>query len=526
MFPRLIRPLLLSATLTALFTAQAETVFHRGNDAEPSTMDPQLAQGMPEMHILRDLFVGLVDEDADATLIPGVAERWDISEDGRTYTFHLRDSQWSDGTPVTAEDFVYAWQRAVDPETGSQYSFFLYPIKGARAINDGEAAPEALAVTATDDHTLMVELENPTPYFLDMLVNAVTYPVPKAVVEKHGTQWTRPEHIVSNGAFVMSDWQPQAQLTLSKSSHYYDADAVTLDKVIYYPTEDQNGALQRYRAGELDFTSDVPNEKLKWIRANLPDELHTHNFLGTYYFGFNLTKPPFQDNLALREALTLAVEREPIVTHIAASGEPPAYSFVVPGVAGYTPYQPAYAELPWDARLKKAKEKYADAGYNAENPLKVELLYNTNDNNKKIAIAVAAMWKQALGVETELVNKEWKSYLNDRKTYQTQVFRGSWIGDYNDPNTFLDLFVSNSGSNTIGLSDPHYDELIALAAEEADPTARMQLFRDAEKRLLDNYSLIPVYFYVSKHMIKPYVSGYTDNVMNHWPSKYIRIAAH
>lgn len=514
---------LLALLLLAALDTQAENVLHRSNDDEPSTLDPQLAQGMPEMHILRDMFLGLVDEAPDASLIAGAAERWEISKDGLTYTFHLRDGKWSDGTAVTAQDFVYAWQRALDPAVGSKYAFFLYPIKNAKTINEGNAEVAALGAEAIDARTLKVQLENPTPYFLGMLTNAVAYPVPKAVVEKHQKEWTRPENIVSNGAFTLQEWQPQARLVLAKAPHYFNADQVSLDKVIYYPTQ-PNAALQRYRAGELDFTSDVPVEQLKWVRENLPQELHTHSQLGVFYYGFNLTKPPFKDNIKLREALTLAVEREPIVKNITGSGEEPAYSFVVPGVDNYgASYRPAYADMPREERIARAKQLYAEAGYGKDNPLKVELLYNTNENNQKISVAIAAMWKQTLGVKTELINKEWKTYLSDRRSYNTQVFRGSWLGDYNDANTFLDLFVSGGGSNTVGLADPEFDALIAQAAQTQDMDKRSEILHQAEKRLIDNFSLIPVYYFVSKHMVKPYVSGYEANVMDHWQSKYLKV---
>lgn len=515
-------------TLSLLFGAlssaslNAETL-RRAIDDEPSSLDPQLAQGMPEMHILRDMFVGLVDEAADASLVAGVAERWEIADEGFTYRFYLRDSKWSDGSPVSADDFVYAWRRAVDPAFGSKYAFFLYPVKNAQAINEGKLPVDQLGIVAKDDKTLVVTLEHPTPYFLDMLVNAVAYPVPKKTVEQHGAAWTRPENIVVNGAYHLKDWQPQGFLRLEKSPLYYGADSVRLDEVIYYPTPDQSAALKRYRAGELDLTSDVPNEQMPWIRAHLKDELKINPYLGVFYFGFNLTKAPFKDNPKLRAALSLAVEREPIVEHITAGGEKPAFHFVVPQIQGYTPYIPADAQLSREQRLEKARALYAEAGYSKENPLKIELLYNTNEVNKKISVAIAAMWQSALGVQTQLVNKEWKTYLIDRRNYDTQVFRGTWVGDYNDANTFLDLFVSGGGSNTVGLADKEFDKLIAQAAGEQDQTARAALLQQAERRLLDNYSLIPIYFFVSKHMVKPYVRGYQENVMDHWHSKYLWI---
>ena len=520
MNPTLPLAALLAATA---ITAHADNTFNRSNDAEPSTLDPQLAQGTAEMHILRDMYEGLVSEDPAAEIIPGIAEEWDVSDDGKVYTFHLRDAKWSDGEPVTADDFVYAWQRGVDPAVGSNYSFMLYPVKNAQAIAKGEATPDTLGIKAIDDHTLEVTLENPTPYFICMLVNAVAYPVPKHIVEQYGDQWTRAEHSVSNGPFTLEEWTPQATITLQKSPTYWDSAAVSLDHVVYHVAEDKNAELQRYRAGELDWTADVPGEQMKWIHANLDDELNIHNYLGTYYYGFNLTKEPFKDNKPLREALTLAIDRDLIVNNITGAGETAAYSFVVPGVSHYDTFTPKYAKLDAEERHERSKELYAEAGYSAENPLKIELLYNTNDDNKRIAIAISQMWKQVLGVEAELVNQEWKVYLNNRRQKNTEVFRASWLGDYDDPNTFLELWTSEGGSNSIGYSDPEYDKLLTDAAAEQDMGKRSALLREAEERLLANYSLIPIYFYVSKHMVKPYVSGYAGNVMNHWPSKYIKV---
>lgn len=512
---------ILLSMLTTAFAAQAQTVFNRGNEAEPSTLDPQLAQGTAEMDILRDMYVGLVDIDGKGELIPGVAEKWDISDDGKTYTFHLRESTWSDGTPLNAHDFVYSWQRALDPATGSKYAFFLFPLKNGKAVNEGKAEVASLGISAVDDKTLKVELENPTPYFLGMLVNAVTYPVPKHIIDKKGKEWSK--HPIGNGAFKLDSWTPNANVVLSKSEHYYDAGTVKLDKVVYHVSEDRNAELARYRAGELDWTTSIPNDQIKWIEENLKDELHLANYLGTVYYGFNLTKEPFKDNPKLREALTLAVDRDPIVKNIVATGEQPAYGYVVPGVNDYTPYTPEYAKLSKDERLARAKKAYEEAGYSKDKPLKVEILYSTNDLNKKISIALAAMWKEALGVEATLVNKEWKAYLSDRREYKTQIFRGSWIGDYNDANTFLEMFQTGGGSNTVGLADAEYDALLAKAAAETDVEKRAAILLEAEKRLVDNYSLVPLYFAVSKHLIKPYVKGYQPNVLNLTPSKYFSI---
>lgn len=519
----LFKMMLLSGTVLGA-SVHAEMVLRRGNGSEPQTIDPQLRQGNPAANILYDLFEGLVSETADGHIVPGLAEKWEVSEDGLTYTFHLRDANWSDGTPITAGDVVYGWQRGVDPATGSDYAFLLYPVKNAEVITSGEEKDlSKLGIKALDDKTLEVTLNTPTPYFLGLLTNSIAYPVPKKTVEKYGNAWTKPENIVSNGAFKMSKWVPQASMELVKSDNYWDKDTVKLDKVIYYPIEDQNAGLKRFRAGEIDWTYEIPLDQVKFIKENLADDLHVNNYLGVYYYGFNLTKPPFKDNLPLRKALSLAINRDNIVEKVTGIGEKPAYGFVVPGVLGSDPYQPVEASLTQAERLAEAKKLYKEAGYSKDKPLEVELLYNTSETHKKIAIVVAAMWKQALGVKVSLVNQEWKVYLQNRNEKNTQAYRAGWIGDYNDANTFLELFQSNSGLNSPGFKSPEFDQLLKDAASEQDMDKRAQILKSAEKIFVDSYAVMPIYFYVSKHMISPKVKGYQPNVMDHAPSKYMWI---
>lgn len=299
---------------------------------------------------------------------------------------------------------------------------------------------------------------------------------------------------------------------------------VKLDKVVFYPTEDQNAELKRFRAGELDWTYEVPNDQFKFIKKELADDFKVANYLGTYYYGLNTTKPPFKDNLPLRKALALAINRDVLVDKVIGTGETPAYGFVVPGVLGATPYTPDYATLTQKARIEMAKKLYAEAGYSADKPLELELRYNTSENHKKIAIAVAAMWKQALGVKTSLINEEWKVYLQTRKTKEkTQAFRAGWIGDYNDANTFLELFLGNSGLNDVGFNSPEFDSLLKQAGQETDADKRAQLMYDAEKIFVDDFALIPIYHYVIKRMVSPKVKGYDLNVMDHSRSKYMWI---
>ncbi len=487
-------------------------VLHRANDDEPATLDPQLAQNSAEMHILRDLFVGLMDENHQGKLIGGMAEKWRVSPDGLTYVFTLRPSQWSDGQPVKAGDFVFAWQRAVNPEVGSKFSGFLKPVKNASAIMSGQMKElNQLGVRALDDRHLQVELNQPTPYFLEMLVNPVTYPVPRHIVERYGRDW--PKYLVSNGPFQLELWQPNNRIVLSRSPYYYNRAQVRLEQVVYYPIPNMETQLQLYRAGRLDFTSDIPNSKIKWIREHLGRELHTNPFWTIYYYGFNLEREPFKNNRKLRQALALAVDRVKLVEKVTGAGERPAYSFVVPGISNYLPYVPAYARLNQQRRNEMAQQLYREAGFSREKPVKFELLFNENDNNRRIVQAITAMWQEVLGVDVELRGLEWKHYLQARRSTDSQMFRASWLADYDNASSFLDIFADGK--------DDSYSLLLAQAGAELDLAKRGQLLRQAEKLLLEEQRLIPLYFLVSHHLIKPEVKGFSANVMNRVYSKYM-----
>ncbi|WP_299373146.1 peptide ABC transporter substrate-binding protein [uncultured Kiloniella sp.] len=514
-----------TSALVAPSVASAEMVFNRGNGSEPGTLDPQISEGVPSAHILRDLFEGLTAEHTDGSIIPGQAESWTISEDGKTFVFKIRDNaKWSNGDPVTAHDFVYAWQRAVAPATGTAYSFLLYPLENAQAISSGEEKDlSKLGVKATDDRTLEVKLSGPAPYFLGMITHSVAYPVHKGTVEAKGASWTRPENMVSNGAFKLQEWTPQSRIVAVKSDTYWNKDTVQLDKVVYYPTESQTTALKRYRAGELDWTYEVPNDQIKWIKENMADEFHVSNYLGTYYYGFNMTKPPFNDP-KLRKAFSMAIDRDILTSKIVTAGEVPAYAFVVPGVTGYDAVYSDFKAKDQAARNAEALKLYEEAGYSKDNPIEIELRYNTSDNHKKIAIAVASMWKKTFGAKVNLVNEEWKVYLETRKLKEaTQAFRAGWIGDYNDPNTFLELWLSDSGLNDTGFDNPEFDSLLKQAGLEQDATKRKELLMKAEAIFLEANAVAPIYHYVTKRMVKPYVKGWQSNVMDHIRSQYITI---
>jgi oligopeptide transport system substrate-binding protein len=505
----------------------AVQVLHKGNGAEPQTLDPHKSEGVPASNILRDLFEGLTIEAPNGDLMPGAAESWEISADGLVYTFKLRaGARWSNGDPVTAADFAYGLRRSVDPKTLSRYTAILKPIANAEQVANGALPVSALGVQAVDDHTLEIRLASPAPYFLGLLNHSATYPVHRASAEQHGDRYARPGNLVGNGAYRLAEWTVQSHIKLVRNAHYWDDADTTIDEVYYYPLENQAAELKRYRADELDFTNELPYKQLTWIRENLADELVLAPYLGSYYYGLNITQPPFKDNLKLRQALALAVDRDIITRQVTGAGEIPAYGWVPP-VNNYQSQRMPGAELSQAEREVRAKQLYAEAGYGPENPLTVEFLYNTHQNHKSIGVAVASMWKTVLGVETRLINQEWKVFLEARrKKTDTQVFRGGWIGDYNDAFTFAELLHSENAQNDAGYANPEYDRLLQAAARERDLARRAELLQSAEAVLLADQPLIPIYFYVTKRLVKPWVGGFQPNIMDHHYTKDMFILAH
>ncbi|MDY6942342.1 MAG: peptide ABC transporter substrate-binding protein [Pseudomonadota bacterium] len=496
------------------------TVLRKGNGAEPQTLDPHRAEDVSSSNILRDLYEGLVLTGSDGGPIPGVAESWDISADGKTYIFNLRPTaHWSNGDPVVAADFVAGMRRSVDPATGSNYGLILAPILNAEAILAGDLAPRALAVDALDAHTLRIQLKAPTPYFLGLLTHSTTYPIHRSSLKAYGERFARPGHMVSNGAYSLAEAVVQSHITLRRNPYYWDNANTHIDEVRYYPIEDASAEFKRYRAGELDWGG-VPTAQFPWAKEHLGSQLHVNPYLGTYYYGFNLTRPPFAGAEKLRRALSMAIDRTVLAEKITGAGEIPAYGWVPPGLPGYEQQQLDYAEWTQEERITEARRLYAEAGYSADNPLRVEIRYNTLEDHRKIAVAISQMWKQALGVQTTLFNEEWKVFLQNRKQKQvTEVFRAGWIGDYPDPYTFLELMHSQHGINDSGYDNLDYDALLAAISQLPDGEARNRLMAQAESRLLADHPVIPLFFYVSKTLIKPWVEGYVPNIMNHHYTK-------
>ncbi|WFU00599.1 peptide ABC transporter substrate-binding protein [Rhizobium sp. CB3171] len=509
-------------TLLSVSAHAATLNIHNGGD--PTSLDPQKISGDWENRIDGDIFEGLVTEDPKDNPIPGQAASWTISPDQKVYTFKLRDGiKWSDGQPVTAQDFVFAFQRLMDPKTAAQYAYLQYTILNAEKINKGEIKDlSQLGVKAIDDKTLEITLENPTPYFLNALMHYTAYPLPKHVVESKGDEWVKIGNIVTNGPYKPTEWVPGSHVSMVKSDQYYDAKDIKIDNVNYYTLEDQAAALKRYRAGEFDILTSFPADQFDWIQKNLPGQAHVVPFLGTYYYVLNATKPPFNDK-RVRQALSMAVNREVIGPKILGTGELPMYSWVPPGTANYG--EPAYVswkDEPYKQKVEEAKKLLKDAGFGPDHPLKAQLRYNTNDNHKRIAVAIAAMWKP-LGVDIELYNTETKVHYDEMQRGQVEIGRAGWLADYNDPINFLNLLSTGVEMNYGRWSNPDYDALIKRGNEQTDLQKRAEIYKKAEQLALDDSAAIPIYYYVSQNIVAPKVQGFVDNIQDIHRTRWLSI---
>mgnify|MGYP001030500124 CR=1 FL=1 len=500
-----------------------QQVLHRGNSEEPQTLDPHLASGVPTANILRDLFEGLTTTRPDGEIVPGAAGRWNVSRDGITYTFYLRpEGRWSNGEPLTAGDFVFSFRRAVSPATAAAYGRMLVPILNAPAILSGQLPPDQLGVEALNELTVQITLSDPTPYFLGLLTHATTYPVYRPAIEAHGDSHVRPGNLVSNGAYRLRDWLPRSQIVLERNPHFHSDDQTIINEVFYYPIEDENTEFQRFRSNGLHWTHEVPSNQFRWLESNLSDALLISPWFGTYFFSFNLTRAPFIDNLELRQALNLAVDRSILTEKVSQFGEIPTFTLIPPGTPDYPSPIPEAADWTQAERQQRALELYQAAGYSLEQPLEVELRYNTSENHRKLAVSVAAMWKQVLGVRTRLVNEEFRVFLQNRALRRnTEVFRAGWIGDYQDPFTFLELFHSEHGRNDAGYNNPRYDRILNQISTERIPARRRNLMVEAERMLLADQVVLPIYVYVTKRLIDPTLKGWQPNIMDFHPSRYL-----
>ena len=514
--------LLLGSGMAAARTSPGTDALQRGNGPEPSTLDahrcPEVACG----NILRDLYEGLVAEDARGRVIPGMATSWDVSGDGRTWTFHLRAGlRWSNGEPLTAGQIVASFRRAFEPATAAPFAVHFDALENAARVQRGEVAPARLGIQATDDRTVVFRLDR-SAALPQLLLLPIAYPVYLPALRAFGTQHTRPGKLVSNGAYRLAAWAPQSSVGLLRNRYFREAAPIM--RVNFLVTEDASSELQRFQAGGLHITETVPPQPLPQLRRRFGSQLRISPYLGSMWLGLNLTQPPLRGNPALREALSLAIDRDKLTRYITGLGETPAYGVVPPGVADYLP-----ASLPWArntqaAREALARQRYRAAGFSDDKPLQIELRYNTSTPHRRMNLAIAAMWREVLGARVTLRNEEWKVFVGNRKQRViTQAFRGGWIADVNDARNFLANFESGSVTNWSGLADPVFDSLMTSADRAASPSLRAIALRRAEARLLDQQAVVPVYFYTSKHLVRPEVGGFDANPLDHHPSRFLRL---
>lgn len=496
-----------------------------GNDGEPLTLDPQQSETLYETRVIGDLMVGLTTEAADGSTMPGMAERWETSPDGLTWTFHLRPALWSDGVPVAADDFVFAYRRILDPKTGATYAYLPQVLKNGRAVNAGELPPAALGARALDARTLQLTLEHPTPYLPELLKHVSFYPAPAHVVRRYGDGWVQPGRYVSNGPYRLAAWRLGDRIALAKNPRFYDAAHVCLDRVTYYPTPDYVAAERRVANGELDISSTFQSNRLAHIEAAMPGFARTHMWLSTSYLTFNTRdRGPLQD-LRVRRALSEAIDREFITAKLLRAGQQPAYRFVPPGTAGAAPGpSTVWAGRPLAERQAQARALLAQAGYGPDRPLKIELKTATASDSLLLALAVQADWR-AIGVEARVAQNESQILFANLRARDFQTALVNWSADYDDPLTFLEIFQSNTGSQNYGdYRNPAYDRLLAAAAQEPNAAKRLATLAQAEQLALADEAFGPIYFWVSRNLVSPRVSGFVDNVANKHRARWLCLA--
>jgi oligopeptide transport system substrate-binding protein len=496
---------------------QTEQHFVFNNGSEPETLDPHIMTGSPEIRLAGALYEGLTTLDP-STLEPrpGIADRWTISKDGKRVTFHIRPSAtWSDGQPIVAADFVHSWQRALTPSTGGSYANLLFAIRGAEDYFHGKHSDfSTVGIHAPDATTLVVELTSPCTYFLELTAFPTYAPVRTDLISKHNLKWTSPEHLVVSGPFMLDEWKPRQHIKLVRNPHYWDASFVKLDRVTAMPLDDLNTAYQLFLKGELHWMESIPQARVDEIKRN-PD-YYVLPFFGTYYYRFNVTKPPF-DNRLVRIALSLATDRREITRHVLRSGQIPVASYCPP-VAGYEPVE----GLPYDR--DRARRTLAEAGYGSGGKAfpPIEILYNTSEAHKTVAEAIAAQWRRNLGITASARNVEWKIFLNDMRDLNYQVCRSSWIGDYGDPSTFFDCFRGGDGNNRTGWTHTVYDQLAHIVRQESNPAARHSMFRKMEEILVEGECpILPIYRYVNQGLLAENVGGWYGNIRDLHNMKYI-----
>lgn len=484
----------------------------KNNGAEPQSLDPHKIEGVPESNLARDQFEGLVITNLDGDVIPGVAESWEHDE-AKVWRFKLRENaKWSNGDPVTAHDFVYSWKRLADPNTASPYASYLQyaHIENVDDIVNGNADPETLGVKALDDLTFEVTLSEPVPYLDKLVGHTVLSPVHKATVEAHGNQWTSPKNFVGNGAYKLKEWVVNERIVLERNDQYWDNDKTVIDEVTFLAIDSEVTAVNRYRSGEIDITNTIPVELFPRLKRDLPNEVKVTPYLCTYYYEINNEKAPF-DDARVRTALKLAVDRDIVVNKVVAQGQTEAFGFTPPFMADMEAVEPEWFTWSQKERNAKAVELLEEAGYTKKNPLSFNLLYNTSESHKKVAIAVSSILKQNAGINVRLENQEWKTFLDSRHQGTYEVARAGWCADYNEPSSFLNIMLSNSSNNTSHFKNRAFDAAMRASIEATNTEERIKAYQEAEKVLDEESAIVPLYYYVNSRLVKPHVGGYTGN---------------
>lgn len=520
-----LNPAAFAARETPVESGNREQIFHVGNGGEPQDLDHQTLTGVPEHKIVMALAEGLVMEDPK-TLDPrpGVAETWEISPDGKTYTFHLRaDAKWSNGDPVTANDFIRSFQRILTPALGAAYAYHLFYVEGAEDFHRGKLPDFAqTGFKAPDARTLVLQLRNPTPFLLRLMASHYSWwPVHIPTIEKfggmtkRGTPWTRAGNFVGNGAFALKEWRPNQVLIVERSPTYWDRANVKLKQIRFYPTENLDTEERMFRTGQLHLTNELPAGKIDTYKRENPGVLRIEPYLGTYFYRFNTTKPPLND-VRVRKALSLAIDRERLVARVTRGGQQPALHYTPPGTAGYT----STARL--TGTVEDAQRLLAEAGYPGGKDFpKVTLMFNTSENHLKIAETLQEMWRKNLGIEVALENQEWKVYIQNQHSMNYEISRSGWIADYVDPHVYLDMWTKDGGNNDTGWSKPEYDKLLGTALEAKTEAERFAIYDKLEHMLIDELPFLPIYFYTRVVLQQPSVKGLYPNLLDNHPYKFI-----
>lgn len=497
----------------------------RNNGTEPQSLDPHKIEGVAESHLARDLFEGLIIINEDGEMEPRLAESW-TNEDFKTWQFKLKPNlKWSNGDPLTAHDFEYAWKRLSDPSTGSPYESYLQYGKFANIdeIIKGEKPSSELGVKALDDVTLEITLTEAIPYLPNLLAHTAMVPVPKKVVEANPKDWTNVGKFVGNGAYKLKHWQVNERIVLDRNPSYWDNDNTVINEVTFLPISSEITEAQRYRAGEIDITASIPIEQFKKLQKEIPDEMKITPYLCTYYYGINNSRAPFTDK-RVREALKLAYDQNLMTNLVKAQGDWPAYSFTPTYIDGIEVTKPEWFDWPMEKRITKAKELLKEAGYDEKNPLTIQFLYNTSDLHKKLAIASSSMLKQNVGVQFKLDNREWKTYTDSRHSGDYDLVRASWCADYNEPSSFLNMMLSNSSVNTVHYKSAEFDAVMAETLQAKNDQERAKLYQKAEQILDQDSVIIPIFYYANLRLVKPTVGGYTGkNQLGYYYTKDLYI---